>query len=297
MPNVPKNPVGYVLMKKTAGGATPAVGTQLLIPVIATQPRNPLNNQYPQGVNKSMFTTNLIKGTKTPSIAFQSYLKTSYVTPAFLTSLIDSFDTNQDSDTWAIYLNDGTQSATWSNRIFDGCKCAAMQIAHSKAAGGTTIECAFLAQTASGSTSFTLTGLNPDAGEFFNSSQVDYGGLFNIDGSGLAGSTADFVRGWRLNLMHGQAYNMYSNGTLDPAAVSSGKYGGTVQLEQTPLYAISPSSSFVVRIGPSGSPAVTATCLVNLDEDVYDVAGGFGTLLRTYTLYDNSAGGNPCVFS
>jgi hypothetical protein len=90
---------------------------------------------------------------------------------------------------------------------------------------------------------------------------------------------------------------MFYNGSLYPGNTSSGMLGGNFQLEQSPKYSISPGASCTVRLGPIGTPIVTATVLVNNDEDVYDVMAGFGSVLRTYTLIDTVSCGDPITFS
>lgn len=329
MPYVTKPFAGYVVIKKTAGNGPVANGTQAVIPIVSSQPRDPKNNQYPTVVNKTANPSTIILGKRTPSISFSTYLKSSWpaafeTSPGagdglanFLSSLIKDTGnptdltgvTNWETDEYAILLNDGTQGGTWSSRIFDGCKCQQMTISCNSQGGGINMELSFLAASASGATSFNVASINPDAGYFYDTSDIDFGGLFTLNvGNGLyygisGSATADLVRAFRLNLLRGQAYNMFFNGTLNPAGVSSGMFGGTLQIEQSPLYTHSPSSQFTARIYNSsasgGSPQrdLTIACVINNDEDVLDETTQFGNLIRTYTLIDSSTGGDPAAFS
>src|SRR5579871_800821 len=109
--NTTKPFVGYVKMKKTGGTASPAIGTELTLPITASKPRDPRNTSYPTGVNKSAFPSLAVLGKRTPTLEIRTLLQASWLSPAFLTSLIAAFDGNGDGDQWGILLNDGTQGA------------------------------------------------------------------------------------------------------------------------------------------------------------------------------------------
>lgn len=294
MSNTPKNFLGYVQGKKLVGTGSPAVGTQVNIPVHSVNPRNPLNNIYSLMMNKAGFNAIVTRGRNTPSIGFSTSLKTSWCAgsgagAAILTSLISSFDTNagslNDADSWAWHTNDGTTGGSWSDRYFDTCRGAAMSLACSGSGGAISMDYAALAKTGAGSTSFSA--YSTDTGSMLDVSQVDFG----------ASPAADLVDGWRVNLLRGEAYSMFFAQSYDPYDVDSGAFGGTLELVQSPQYTLTPGSSLVIRIGPIGSPVLTLTMKVNFDEPVYDMSGGLGRIIRRYTLIDTASGGNPCVFS
>src|SRR5262245_4015563 len=172
--SVSRNYLGYVVGKKTGGTATPAIGTQIMIPVTAIRPRDPKNNAYPPAVNKSAFPSLVILGRRTPSIGWSTFLKSSWVTAAVLNSLINSFDANGDADTWSWMIQDGEASGTWSSRVFDGCRGVMLSLSGSGAGGGVALDYSAIAGTAQGSTSFTPPS-GPDCGYELDVSQVDFG--------------------------------------------------------------------------------------------------------------------------
>ena len=299
--NTSKQFIGYVIGKKTGGTGSPAVGTYLYIPITGLRPRDPENNQYPAMVNKTAFPSVKILGKRTPSLEWSTYLSSSWATSAILTSLIASFDANNDADTWAWFVNDGTTGGTWSNRVFDGCKGVALSLAASASGGGIGVNFGCIAQSAQGTTSFSGSTYSTDAGLRYDVSNLDYGGNFTIGGGAGTGTTADLVRGWRASIIRGGSYDFFFNGTLYPAATSSGMMGGTFQLEQSPLYSVSPGTSAVIRIGAASggvvTPSITMTLKMSHDEDVLDLDAGFGDLFRGFTLIDTSAGGANIAFS
>jgi hypothetical protein len=275
-----------VLGKKTGGTNLPPIGTEIMIPVTAIRPRDPKNNVYPPAVNKSAFPSLIILGRRTPSIGWSTFLKSSWLTPAMLTSLISAFDVNGDGDMWSWLINDGTTGELWSERVFDGCRGVMLSMSGSGAGGGIALDYSAIAMTAQGTTTFA-TPTGPDCGYEIDVSEVDFG----------ATPSADLVTGWRLNAVRGGSYDMFYNGSLYPSGSSSGMLGGNFQLEQSPKYTVSPGAGITVRLGPIGSPILTVNALLNNDEDVYDVAAGFGSVLRTYTLIDTIDCGNPLGFS
>jgi hypothetical protein len=287
MANRPKGTAGALFLQKISGSGAVANGTQYYIPVTGVQISDPENVAYVPMMNKDMFLANAVKGQRTASISFQTLLKSSYCIPALFASLTGSFDSGNDADIWAICVLDGSTGGAWTTTILDGCKLMGMSISHSAAGGGIGVGFSFLAQNASGTTSFTTTG-NPDAGFMLDSSMVDYGGS----------ATADLVDGWNINLMRAQAYDQFTNpGLYIPAGISSGQLGGTLTLSQSPLYSISPTATFTIRLGPNGSPLMTITNKVNLDANVRNLGPSLGSHRREYTLVNLSTGGNPCIFS
>lgn len=284
--NLVKNFLGYMQLQKTAGSGAVVNGTTFQIPFNSMQPRDPKNNAYPNPVNKDAFPSIVILGKRTPSLSFTAFLKSSWCSAALFNSLLTAFDANNDADEWAIKINDGSTGGAWSNRIFDGCRLSALSFAQSAASGGVLVSFGFLAKTGQGSTVFGAAS-NPDAGFLVDVSQIDFGGA----------PTANLVRGYQIACLRGTAYEMFFNGTYYPDATASGMLGGQLILEQSPKYTVSPGSSFVARLGPIGTPILTATMLVNPDEDVYDIAPGFGDIFRRYSLIDISAGGAPVLFS
>jgi hypothetical protein len=278
--------MGYAQIKKTAGTGTPAIATQFNIPVTSVNPRTPLNNVYPMMENKNQYPANSIRGRNTPSCGFSTYLKTSWVTAALMNSLISQFDTNNDGDAYAIHLNDGTTAGTYSDVYFEGAKGSVLTLSGAGAGGGVAMSWAALA--ASTTQVATYTAFSVDPGALLDASQIDFG----------ASATADLVETWTLRLLRGAAYTMFFNaGSYDPFAVDCGAFGGSVDLIQSPQFTLSPGTSFIIRIGPIGSPVLTATCTLNRDEDIYDRDIGMGRIVRRYTCVNLATGANPVVFS
>jgi hypothetical protein len=299
--NTSKQFIGFVIGKKTAGTGSPAIGTYVYIPITGSRPRDPENNTYAMGPNKTAFPSLKTYGKRTPSLEFSTLIKPSWASSVLFTSLIASFDANNDVDTWAWLLNDGTAAATWSNRVFDGCKGVGLKIAQSAQGGGIGLNFACVAQSAQGVTSFSTATYVTDAGNTYDVSNIDYGGNFTIGGLAGSGTTADLVRGYSASVLRGGSYDFFFNGTLYPAATSSGMMGGMFQLEQSPLYSVSPGTSAIIRIGASSggvvTPAITATIKTSHDEDVLDLDAGFGDIFRGFTMIDTSAGGQNITFS
>lgn len=279
--NTTKGFRGYGIAKKAGGAGAWVLGTEVNFPAIRYVPRNPLNNQYLPMVNKTSHPSIVVIGKRTPSLTVHTAMKASFCTVANLNSLIFSTDSNGDSDEFAWLVNNGAAS-----RKFDGCRCAAMSISANAGGGPVGFELGFLAKTAEGATSFSGAGAT-DAGQLVNAAQIDFG----------SSPTASLVKAWRLNVIRGQAYDFFFNGTYYPADTSSGMLGGTFQIEVSAASATVPSSSATIRLFTGVPESLvlhsTWTLLLNLDEDVEDVDTGFGTLIKTYTLIDTSAGGAP----
>lgn len=146
-----------------------------------------------------------------------------------------------------------------------------------------------------GRNSWKRSGYTTDAGTLVDTSCIDFG----------SSPTASHVESWRLTLVRGQAYEFFFNpGSYDPSSISSGMFGGTLEIVQSPNATTVPSSAFTVRIYPTAADQIAGTNIIgtiatkiNLDVPSYNRNAGQGRVARMHTLIDTSAGGTPCAFS
>lgn len=292
---------------------------QFVMPIVASQPRDPHNNTYPEAAYRGTYPNVIIAGKRSPTIGFTTYLKSSWVDNSgqslatILNDFIKPYQADGESASWTIALNDGTQGAFWSNRSWQGCKCQQLSLAMNAGGGGIVLAAQFAATNVVYDWTFTDT-LVPDAGFFYDTSQIDFGGAFNIDvGNGVAygtgNGTADLVRGWKITLLRGTAWQYTcTTGSVSPFGVASGGLGGTVMLEQSPLNRFAPTGAlganqFTVRVydRPANSvgavQVLRADAYVNFDQDILEQTTQFGNLARTYTLFEGTFGSDPCPFS
>ena len=280
--NVVKPFLGRVVLKKLSGAGPVSVGTQIVIPHASALPRNPLNTTYLTGINSSGFTSGDVQGKRTPSCTLSTVVKTaSFFTASFLNSLIMATDGNGDTDVWAILLDD-----TYAPDVYDGAKCAGVQIRQFAHGGPIAVSMAFLAMYGDNEnpgTAFAATG--------FTSSVVDPGTVTDVT-KVQYGGTADLVQSLAIDLTRPQAYVFYDDGTPFPAGIASGVFTGSMTLTQSVKYAASWNSSGTVNIGTTGA-GVALTAQVNRQEDVKDFTGNNRSIVRTYMLYDAATGGSP----
>ena len=291
------------------GGAYMAVDDKLVIPTMKVIARNPLNKGYPSAVNASAYPSLTVAGKKTPSITIAASVKPSFVTRAFLNSLLLSFDsTYNNSDEFLIGFYDGsainyglaTTGLGW--RLYQGCRCASVSLSQSAVGGPIGITMTFLAVTGDNENSTTYTAATagnaatlaavtpaPDPGALSDVSNVDFGASATIDG----------VRSWQLNLNRGQGHQFFVDGSYYPDTVESGMFSGSFTCELTPLWTVMPSDTngaITVRCGKvTGMPIFSLS--VHRDETVQDMDISLGNQMRAYTLANTSSGGNPCVIT
>lgn len=276
----------WVAVQKTAGQATPTVGSQFSFPVGALQPRNPVNFTYPAVINSQGAPSVKVQGKKTPSVTIVGLpLKTSWWTGAtglnFVSDLIAAstsfLDSNNNSSEYAIGV--GNSSTVIGTQVYDGGKCMQMSLYETAPGGGVTLDMGFLARYGDSEASVPTTFSTPstDAGSLIDVSNVDFN------------STADGVESWRLTLMRPQAYTMYCDGTIYSDALQSGAFGGTFTLTQASLATTIPSTTVTIKIGttPNG---ISLVLNMQLDERVYDRAPSLGVITRTYSLIKSTAG-------
>jgi hypothetical protein len=280
--SVVKPYLGRVVMKKLAGSGPIAVGTQVVIPHASVFPRNPKNNSYLTGVNSAGAVSGDVPGKKTPSLTLTSVVRaTSFFTANFVNSLILATDSNGDSDTWGIYLDDKYLPLT-----YDGSKCAALRVQQISQGGAIALSMAFLSMYGDSEnpgtifvpTTFTSTAI--DNGAATDITKVSYGG------------TADLVAAIDLNYVRPQGYVYYDDATLFPAGIASGIFTGSAEITQSLKYAASWNTSGTINLGATGA-GVSLAHLVKLDEDMRDMTIANRYVKRALSLYDSASGGMP----
>jgi hypothetical protein len=282
--NTERGFIGYGKLKKTGGSGPFTNAAEASIPAMQWIPRSPLNNSYPPMVNKSAYPGLVVLGVRTPSVGIRTCMKSSWCTAALLNSLVFTSDTYGDNDAFGIIVNAGE-----TTRVYDNARCAAISLAGAAAGGPVAMEFGFLASTDVGATTFA--GYTADAGQLINRAQIDFG----------SSATANLVRSFRISWVRGVGYDMYYNQTYYPSDTSSGMFGGTLALEMSSKATVIPSTAGTIRFftGVPGSLSLymTMAFLLNLDEEVHDVDVGPGVLVRSYSLIDLSAAGNPSTVS
>lgn len=294
-------------MKLTSGSINSISANEIFnIPVTSQNPSDPYNNLYPGVINASGFASCVTRGRNTPGGSFSTYLKNSWFKGAVsgtvtfaqfmntITGANGTLTTNKDTASFGVLMQDGNSSSYWHDKIFDAASFAGVSLYSSGAGGGIGMDFSFIATTGSGSTTFG-TSYATDYGTLVDGAGIDFGGS----------ATASSVESWRLTLVRGQAFEMFFNpGSYDPASISSGMFGGTLEIVQSPNAATVPSSAFTVRLYPTAADQVAGTNLIgtiatkiNLDVPTYNRSAGLGRVARMYTLIDTGSGGTPCAFS
>lgn len=269
---------GHVQLKKTAGVSSPAIGTQTFVPMLGVQPRNPRNVARPDQVNKAGSIINAILGMKTPSCTWSAAAKASWWTAAFLNSLIGGsaayLDSALDSDEYAVGMYEPIEATT---RVYDGVRWTALSVSYNAAGGPIVLQAAgpgvYGDSEKPSPTSFSTPSVDP--GQDLNTSDV------TITGG------ATLVRSANFTLLRGNALQMFSNTTLYGTQVSSGKVGGILSFEQSPI-GVLPTTSFVMQIG-----TVTFTFVIDQDDLVLDFTTSFGNRVLAYTLTNLATGAYP----
>lgn len=277
---------GYFVIKKTAGVASPAVGTQTFIPVKAANPRNPRNISRSDTISKAASIVTATKGKFTPSCGFVAPAKATWFTQLLLNSLIGGsaafVDPNLDTDQYGMGMYEPVLNAT---RVWDDIRFAALTINYQAAGGDILVN-------ASGPGVFGESEKGTPTS--FSTPTVDFGQNYNTSDVVITG--ADQVRAFSFTLLRGQGQMMEADGTLYPITVASGKAGGLFTLEQSGTFGTTFTSTITIQIGPA-TTGVKFVFSLDLDELVTDFTTSFGTTVKSATMTDLSAGGYPFTIS
>ena len=288
--NVTKGHVGYMEFGIPASPGNPP-SSPISLPYMAASPMNPSNDSYIPSVNKSVGPSIVVRGMYTPGITIQTIPLESWLTAANLNAMFVTADGNYDTGEYVAHLVE----PGGAELKIAGLRWGALSLAHSAAGGMLQCEIGGICTSVADSTSWVGTGTIVP-GQAFGPSQVNYNG------------TAAKVRGWKLDLIRAQAYDMFSGGVAGtgtttnrvPAGTSTGQIGGTFSLEYSPATGTTvPTTSVTIRLlkASDASTHLTITLDLNLDTPVRSYTTGFGTQVNTYTLIDYANGGSPITFS
>jgi hypothetical protein len=135
----------------------------------------------------------------------------------------------------------------------------------------------------------TVSAYTKDAGLQYGPADVVYG-IATVSGNVVTGFTpystaADEVDGFTLSFQRGTAQQMYENGTIWPAGVTTASVGGTLRVLQAGTYR-NPPTNFAVRIGPAGGSGVIITPVTSLDSLDQPLGQGRSVITGDMSLVD-----------
>lgn len=292
--------LGWLVGKKIG----PSGGSQINVPAAMWRPRNPLNNSYLPSFNNSAYPSIVVYGKRTPTFLFQAAWKRSWVTAANINSWLFN-QTNGDTDTWSWAARQATAGIY---RRYDYGKCMQFDCGQASQGGPVSVSCAWdtvfgcddandpqilnmpgLAAAPANVTSWngytfpTWTSPSTDAGQALAVDQVVWSGV-------------NQVRSWRLTLIRGQMPQHFIDGTVFAADITSGMFSGVLTIEQSPAATstLVGAGALSVALGSTGN-GVNIAYLLNQDDLVQSKETAFGTVVRTYSLFDITNGGNPAT--
>jgi len=273
----------------TAG--TPATGV-IAIPYMSASPMNPSNDTYMPSVNKSVGPSIVVRGIYTPGITVRTIPLETWFTADNLNAMFVTDDGNYDTAEYAAHLVE----PGGAELKIGGLRWGALSLTHSAAGGMLGCEIGGICTTFADASTWSGSG-SIVPGQAFGPSQVNY-------------TTATKVRGWSLNIIRAQAYDIYSGGAAGtgasvnvnrfPSGTSTGQIGGTFSLEFSPTTANTiPTTSVTISILKSDNSTthLTISLDLNLDAPTRSYTTGFGTQVNTYTLIDYASGGSPVTFA
>lgn len=287
--NVTKGHVGYMEIG-TAG--SPATGV-IKIPYMSASPMNPSNDTYMPSVNKSVGPSIVVRGIYTPGITVRTIPLESWFTADNLNAMFVTGDANYDTAPYAAHLVE----PGGAELKIGGLRWGALSLTHSAAGGMLGCEIGGICTTFADTSTWSGSG-STVAGQAFGPSQVNY-------------TTATKVRGWSLNIIRAQAYDIFSGGDAGtgasvnvnrfPSGTSTGQIGGTFSLEFSPAagYTIPTSGALTITLlrADNSTTHLTIGLQLNLDAPTRSYTTGFGTQVNTYTLINTSLGGSPVTFT
>lgn len=292
--NVTKGHRGYCQLKNVTADGTGS-GNEVVVPYISASPVNPTNDAYIPSSNASSGPSILMQGIYTPGITIRAVPLESWFTPTVLNGMFTDETADYDTSLWAAKL---VELGATDIKV-GGLRWGALSISHAAAGNMLGVELGGVCTTFADST-VTWADLPAGAasyGQAFGPTQVDYN------------STATKVRGWSLNLIRAQAYDIYSGGvagtaaTRTPSDISSGQIGGTFTLEFSPtstntIPGLTTPWTITIRLyTAAGALHMTLTPHLNLDAPVRTLTTGFGTQVNTYTLINRTSGGIPVTIA
>lgn len=297
--------LGKIVLQKISGSGPMIAAAKVLVPTAKASPSNPLNNSYPGAVNASAFPSLKVYGKRSASVGLTANVKASWLNATLIESLLLATDTAGQTDYFSVLLDDN-----YNPRSYDYSRCTHLSLYQSGSGGPVMCEMGFLTRFGDNELHWLIanggvlpdgetvvdvplsgyTGFAPDAGLLDDVSTVDFG----------SPSTASLVRSWRLNLLRGQGYADFQDGSPWPKDIATGMFGGTLMIEQSPVAgAIVPGTTMTIRLHTRfiGSVSYPKGLSINLalsqDTQQMDEDISMGNMVRTYTLADLASGGCP----
>lgn len=288
--NVTKGHVGYM---EFGIAGTPATGV-IAVPYMSASPMNPSNDSYMPSVNKSVGPSIVVRGIYTPGITVRTIPLESWFTHTNLTAMFVTGDGNYDTTAYAAHLVE----PGGAELKIGGLRWGALSLTHSAAGGMLGCEIGGICTTFADTSTWTGSGATVP-GQAFGPAQVHYAGTFTK------------VRGWSLNVIRAQAYDIFSGGAggdgtsgttnRTPSGTSTGQIGGTFSVEFSPAtgYVAPTSGDVTIKIiNSSNTNHMTISLSLNLDAPTRTYSTGFGTQVNTYTLISLATPGvSPVTFA
>lgn len=302
---MPTHPYAYVIpWQKRAGGGPLVTGTQFNVFATDVSPENPDNNQYLPVINGSTYPSIVVANKKLPRVSVHTCLKPNngagagWSNAAFFNSLL-GVDATNNTDDFAFSFKDEVDT-----RVYDYFKCERCDMAQNASGGpvavmmgfkgrwgdteapyGTTLESGEVIPSAP---AFTYSAQVPDAGQATPSSKVSIVGLTK-------------VKGFQLTFLRGQAAQFFYNGDNHPAEIVSTMFSGVATFDQEP-----DADTFITDTGTvtikfntdltSTTGRFKITLLLKRDNRFKPVVTTLGNITSTYSMFDQTSGGNPAAF-
>lgn len=267
-------------------------------------PENPDNNQYIPVINASTYPSIVAVNKKMPRVSIHTCLKplngsSGWSNADFFNSHLNT-DTTNNTDYFAYGFADEADT-----RLYDYLRCERCDLAQNASGGpvavmlgykgrwgdseapyGTTL--ADSGEVIPAAPAFTWTSPVPDAGQVTPPSKVSVVGL-------------DKVKGFQLTFLRGQAAQFYFNGDNHPADIISTMFSGVATFDQEPdaSTVINDTGTITIKFN-TDLTALTGrfktTLLLKRDNRFKPVVNTLGNVTCTYSMFDQTSGGNPATF-
>lgn len=268
-----KSFLGGLSLKKRAGEITNgfALNTQINIPVLSSNPSNPVNFTYPGVLNGAAGPTSGVAGQKTPLIGFGAPMQSSWATAKLFNDLMGGsagfLDSNFNTSAWDINYYE----PVLGNRRFTDFKFMGLDVVFNAAGGAVGINlvgCGIYGDDEGTPATFTPYANVP--GQEYGTADVVLSGVDQCD---------SLILSW----LRAQSPQHYANASAYAVAVTSGATGGSVTTQQSRTATM--TAPVGMTIGASGT-GVKFQWVVNLDNANTPFAPGRSVLTRSNSLVD-----------
>jgi hypothetical protein len=305
---------GWVAAMKrsgTAGGGL-SNGAQRNILSLEVNPSSPRNNSYMNVVNRGGYPNSVVIGRGSPALQIHTYLKP-YNSTATLPGSIGWSDaaffnsclglgTDNNTDLFDFALNDEIVQ-----RQYNWGRCGMVELSGSAVSGPIATRLAYNCRwgdTANGTpecpygTTLASGEVIPAAPTFTTPGYPDAGLAANVIATSITGMNA--VKSFNVMIIRPQTPQYHFNGDRAPEDIVSSQLSGLLTVEQESDASTVASSTCTINFctdKTSTTGRFSLSLLLNLDNMVENVIPGIMSTVRTYSLFDISSGGNPCVFA